>query len=141
MSFTAKEMTELRKLQAQLLKGFTYQYDEDKHKVFEFWEDVIPKSGVIPANTRFSGDCEEFAMHALQRSQQLGFNARLVFCYVGKDAHCICEVLSKDQKASVMLDNRYDRPMVRADMRNYRFFAVGPINPVRGETRPWKLVA
>lgn len=141
IGFTAQEKTLLANLQKTLFKSFQYITDTSKHKLREFWEDVQPPKGVLGKQFKFTGDCEEFAMHSLTKVRELGIDARLVACLTEQgEGHCICEVLSKDHKEAMFFDNRYQKTMTRPELKGYTFVVVGPINPVRGDTRKWFLV-
>jgi len=137
--FTRSDYVTLGDIHQRILERFAYVSDKDKHGLVEKWEDSstlknIGRTGV----TRFTGDCEEFALVCLDQAMQHGFNARLVVCYVETgEGHAICEVVSSDYTEAFYLDNRMGRPCVRRDLSKYRFISTSPWNPVPADKRPW----
>lgn len=137
--FNRGDYGQLAELHRQVFERFTYVTDEEKHGLIEKWEDSstlknIGRTGV----TRFTGDCEEFALVSLDRARQMGHNARLVICYTEDgEGHAICEVASPDYSEAYYFDNRQHKLAVRKDLKKYRFVAVSPWNPEPADTRPW----
>lgn len=137
--FERGEYGVLSDLHRQILEKFNYVTDQEKHGLVEKWEDSstlknIGRSGV----TRFTGDCEEFALVSLDKARAAGFNARLAVCFVETgEGHAICEVASKDYKEAYYFDNRQLKIAVVSDLKQYRFVAVSPWNPEPSDTRPW----
>lgn len=133
----------LTSLHRDIREKFTYRSDKDKWGLVEHWEDSstlrnLRSSGV----TKFTGDCEEFAMVAMDNAMRLGFNARLVTCYTENgEGHCLCEVASSDFTEAYYLDNRFVRLAASADIAKYKIVSVSPWNPQAGETRPWQRAA
>ena len=131
----------LSDLHRQIMEKFTYMTDQEKYGMVEQWGDSstlknIGRSGV----TRFTGDCEEFALVSVAKAQELGYNARLVVCYVETgEGHAICEVASKDFSEAYFFDNRQHKVVVAAELisKKYRFVAVSPWNPQPSDDRPW----
>lgn len=131
----------LSNLHREILEKFTYMTDMEKSGLVEHWGDSttlknIGRSGV----TRFTGDCEEFALVSAAKAQESGFNARLVVCYVETgEGHCICEVSSKDYAEAYFFDNRQHKVVVADELlsKKYRFVAVSPWNPQPHDDRPW----
>lgn len=135
--FSAAQLRQLKHLHAELLDRMTYQTDQEKFGKPDYWEGAH----VLRPQGPFRGDCEEFAMLAVQRVQVLGLPGRLVTCWDETGAgHCIAEVASEDFQASCFLDNRQLRLATRQDLHAYRFYAVSPWNPVPGDTRAWHKV-
>ncbi|QVD49196.1 hypothetical protein LUCX_126 [Xanthomonas phage vB_XciM_LucasX] len=134
---------QLSDLHRQIREKFTYITDQQKHGMVERWEDSstllnIGRSGV----TRFTGDCEEFALVAADGARRYGYNVRLVVCYVETgEGHCLCEVASEDFTEAFYLDNRQIKLSTRDDLKKYKFVAVSPWNPEPRDERPWMKVA
>ena len=137
--FNRGDYGQLTELHRQVFERFTYITDKDKHDLVEKWEDSstlknIGRTGV----TRFTGDCEEFALVSLDHARRMGFNARLVICYTeNNEGHALCEVASGDFSEAYYFDNRQLKLAVRKDLKSYRFVAVSPWNPEPADTRPW----
>ena len=123
----------------QIRERFTYITDEEKHGEVEHWEDSstlknIARTGV----TRFTGDCEEFALVSMDKVRAMGFNARLAVCRVETgEGHLICEVGSRDFTEVFYFDNRQIKVATLKDLKGYKFAAVSPWNPKPADERPW----
>lgn len=131
---------QLSDLHRELREKFTYITDQEKWKVVERWEDNstlrsnINRVGI----QKFTGDCEEFSLVSLEKAHERGFNVRMVLCLVETgEGHAICEVASPDFAEAYYFDNRQIKVATAGDLKNYRFLAVGPWNPEKGEQRPW----
>ncbi len=140
--FKRGDYGQLSELHRQIFEKFSYMTDTEKHGLVERWEDSttlknIGRTGI----TRFTGDCEEFALVSLDHAIRQGYNARLVVCYTEQnEGHAICEVASPDYAEAYYLDNRSHKLAVRKDLKGYRFVAVSPWNPEPGDQRPWMKV-
>ncbi|WJJ54930.1 hypothetical protein [Xanthomonas phage RTH11] len=137
--FERGQYGELSDLHRQIREKFTYVTDQEKHGLVEKWEGAetlknIGRSGV----TRFTGDCEEFALVSLDKARAHGFNARLVICRVETgEGHLICEVGSKDFTEVYYFDNRQIKLATLSELKGYKFVAVSPWNPEPKDARPW----
>lgn len=131
----------LSDLHRQIMEKFTYMTDQEKYGMVEMWGDSttlknIGRSGV----TKFTGDCEEFALVSAAKAQEHGYHARIVVCYVETgEGHAICEIASKDYAEAYFFDNRQHKVVVAEELLNkkYRFIAVSPWNPTPHDDRPW----
>lgn len=141
--FTLDEYQKLQQDHRNMLRKFDYKTDKIKWGVTEYWE---PDKLLLPAvrGARWSGDCEEFAMVAMHKAMERGFNARLVTCVVETgEGHLICEVASPDFQHAYFFDNRM-KGLANASMladKGYKLYSHSPWNPQPKETRPWQLVA
>lgn len=137
--FERGQYGELSDLHRQIREKFTYITDEEKHGLVEKWEDSstlknIGRSGV----TRFTGDCEEFALVSMEKAREHGFNARVVICRVETgEGHLICEVGSADFTEVYYFDNRQVKLATLGELKGYKFVAVSPWNPKPDDARPW----
>lgn len=141
--FERGDYGQLSDLHRMIREKFHYITDQEKWKVIEWWED----SSTLRSNInrvgiqKFTGDCEEFSLISLEKAREHGFNARLVVCIVETgEGHAICEVASPDRTEAYYFDNRQIKVATAKDLEKYRFVAVGPWNPEKGETRPWMKV-
>lgn len=130
---------DLSEMHRVLRERFNYITDQDKHGIKEFWEDTsLSKNIARTGITRFTGDCEEFAMESMRKARDAGFHARLVVCRVETgEGHAICEVASADYTEAFYFDNRQLKVVTLAELKGYKFVAVSPWDPKAGETRPW----
>lgn len=129
----------LSDLHRQIMEKFNYLTDREKHGLVERWEDSstlknIGRTGI----TRFTGDCEEFALVSMDKARQHGFNARMVLCLVETgEGHAICEVASRDYREAYFFDNRQHKLATAEQLKKYKFIAVSPWNPEPDDKRPW----
>lgn len=141
MTFQKTQVTQLRRLHEELMRQMTYVTDMEKHKVAEYWEGVKALRPSAEGKAPFQGDCEEFAMLAIDKARKLGFDGRLVTCQdENGDGHCIAEISTADGDESYFFDNRQTHLATRHDLAHYRFYAVSPWNPMPGDQRQWYLV-
>ena len=138
MPFTKQQVEQLKNIHKQLLSQFTYKTDQDKRNTVEYWEGVGVHRPTGPSNAPFTGDCEEFAMVAVQKVNAAGFSARLVICWVETgEGHCIAEVSTEDGDESYFMDNRQRKLSMQQELKGYRFHSVSPWNPQPGDQRLW----
>lgn len=136
--FERGEYGVLSDMHRQVFERFTYITDQEKFGLVEHWEDSstlknIGRTGV----SKFTGDCEEFALVSMDRATRAGFKARLVVAEdENKQGHCLCEISSHDDTEAYYFDNRLHKLGVRKDLK-YKFVAVSPWNPIPADTRPW----
>ena len=141
MSFRKDEVAKLREIQRAVFREFTYVTDAEKHKLREYWEGAAAVAPAINGTRAFTGDCEEFAMVALQKVRLKGFDARLVSCWDETGAgHCLTEVTTDEGEETYYIDNRIDHLATLDDLDGYKFYAVSPWNPMPGDQRQWYLV-
>ena len=137
--FERGDYVKLSDLHRDMREKFTYLSDQQKHGLVERWGDAstlanIGRSGI----SSFDGDCEEFALVALDHARKLGFHARLVLCYVETGgAHAICEVASPDYQEAYFFDNRVLKVVTMTELQKYRFISVSPWDPEPSDPRPW----
>lgn len=138
MPFTKDEVTHLKAIHRQLLSQFTYVSDQQKKDTPEYWEGAGAHRPTGPINAPFSGDCEEFAMVAVQKLNAEGFAARLVVCWVETgEGHCIAEVATPNLDQSYFFDNRQQQLSTQQQLKGYRFHSCSPWNPRPGDQRLW----
>lgn len=136
--FSKFEVTKLQQIEKLMRGRHTYKTDKEKHGLTEYWEKDPVLDQIANSQSRFTSDCEEYAMVAMRLLRGYGFDARLVACLDETGAgHLICEVLSDDGLQSYFIDNRKRELATRRSLRGYKFHSVSPTNPVPGETRPW----
>lgn len=141
MGFHKDEVKKLREIHKAVMTGFIYTTDQEKHKLAEYWEDTTQLAPMIDGSREFRGDCEEFAMVALQKARAKGFDARLVTCWDETgEGHCLTEITTHDGEEAYYIDNRKDHLATLDDLAGYRFYAVSPWNPMPGDQRQWYLV-
>jgi predicted transglutaminase-like cysteine proteinase len=137
--FDRGDYVKLSDLHRELREKFNYIRDAEKHAMIERWEDAstlknIGRSGV----TKFTGDCEEFALVSLDKARAMGFHARLVLCQVETgEHHAICEVASPDYQEAYFFDNRVLKILVLNELKHYTFKTVSPWDPEPSDPRPW----
>jgi len=137
MGAASKELETLKRIQKDLFRHFTYVTDRQQHKTIEFWKGLDAIQSEIKRGD-LKGDCEESAMAAVSLARQAGFDARLVICRdENGEGHCIAEIATHHRQEAYYIDNRHEVLAVRDDLSHYQFYAVGPWNPVPGDTRPW----
>ena len=61
----------------KLLSNFNYQTDKEQFGIIEKW---IQPNDDFSINTRFIGDCEDFALAARKLLNEKNIKTRLVFC-------------------------------------------------------------
>lgn len=137
--FDRGDFGKLSDLHREIREKFVYLSDKEKWDAIEHWEDAstlknIGKAGV----SKFTGDCEEFALVSMDKAKDLGYHARLVVCRdeLG-EGHCISEVASPDYSEAYYFDNRKVQLATRTDLAKYQFLAVSPWDPVPADERPW----
>lgn len=139
--FTQKDIDMLETLKAQVEHEFTYETDQDKFGLDDYWEDDKVLKPSVVGNSPISADCEEYAMISMRKAVAAGFKARLV---IGLDetkaGHCICEVASSDGTQSYFFDNRRKVIATQHNLLGYYFYSCSPWNPTPGDTRPWNLI-
>lgn len=137
MPTSKRELGMLKRIQRDLAQCFRYATDQEQHGRIDFWQGLdAVQAGLKRQDLR--ADCEEYAMAAVYLARTQGFDARLVVCRDETGAgHCLTEVVATGCEEAYYLDNRVDGLAVRDDLSGYRFVAVGPWNPVPGDTRPW----
>ncbi len=137
--FERGQFSELSNLHRDLREKFNYITDQEKHGLLEKWEDSstlknIGRTGI----TKFTGDCEEFALVSMDKARAKGLNVRLVVCRVETgEGHAICEVASTDYTEAYYFDNRQHKVCMLSELKGYTFVAVSPWNPQPGDERPW----
>ena len=140
--FTRLEVTKLRQLEKTLRSKHTYKTDQEKHGLKEYWEADAVLNQIAESQSRFSSDCEEYAMVAMRMLRGYDFNTRLVACLDETGAgHLICEVISEDGMQAFYIDNRKTELATRRTLKGYKFHSVSPMNPTPGDKRPWRRVA
>lgn len=138
MPFTKQQVDQLKNMHKQLFSQFTYITDQEKRRTLDYWEGAGVHRPTGPANAPFTGDCEEFAMVAIQRANAEGFSARLVICLTEmNEGHCIAEISTDDGDESYFIDNRFRKLCMQQELKGYRFHSVSPWNPRPGDQRLW----
>lgn len=138
MPFTKSNVQQLKNIHEKLLSQFTYVDDTTKKRTLDYWEGAGVHRPTGPVNAPFNGDCEEFAMVAVQAVRAAGYNARLAICLTEtNEGHCIAEVSTPDGDESFFMDNRQRKLSTRQQLGGYRFHSVSPWNPMPGDTRLW----
>lgn len=130
----------LSTLHREVREKFIYRTDKEKWGLLEHWEDSTTLKNLRTSGVpKFTGDCEEFAMVAMDNAIHQGYNARLVTCFTETgEGHCLCEVASADFTEAYYIDNRFVRLAVDVDIAKYKIVSVSPWNPKPAETRPWQ---
>lgn len=139
--FSTKEVEALQHIKDECARIFTYQTDEAKWKLADYWADDKMLLGAIEKNAPIDGDCEEYAMLTMRKAIEAGFKARLVVCLTElKGGHCICEVVCQDGTEAYYFDNRRRGLSTRAGLTGYFFYSASPWCPQPGDTRCWTLI-
>jgi len=137
VAFTKEDIKSLEEIRKRMHKQFQYTSDEKRWRKSEHWESDDSLHATIEQYATVKGDCEEFARGCMYLANKESFMARLVVGHLQGVGHCWVEIMDREYKDAIYMDNNYRKLLVKKELIQHDPIAASPWNPYPGDKRNW----